>query len=228
MENTSKKSALSFFTNKYFVLALILAIIVLVYLYFRKKTCSIEGMQNVDLSTLSQNMAEKPWTDDVNSSGYKTVGNNFDIRADNNSKFGKNKLSRKDQLYHKYINDENKYINEDDENKYINDDYKNKKIHNKNIKKKTTKNTQKKRSKQVKKLKNDDTINQAINGAINGVINGMIIPGPNDTMTRSDLGVYLPDNYSKKKYTRRQKSPDSTSSDSITNSDSNSSSSSKD
>ena len=39
----------NFLTNKYFVIALIIALIVLLYLYSRKRSCAIEGMKNLNL-----------------------------------------------------------------------------------------------------------------------------------------------------------------------------------
>ena len=102
MENTTlqKNTPLAFFTNKYFVIALILIVIVLIYLYYKKKTCDVEGMQNVDLTVLSQSMAEKPWSDDYNDDKYKRVGNDFDLKADRKSK--NDLVSRKDIMFDKY------------------------------------------------------------------------------------------------------------------------------
>ena len=42
-------------SNKYFVIALIIALILVLYLYSRKKSCELEGMKNIDLTPLSTN-----------------------------------------------------------------------------------------------------------------------------------------------------------------------------
>jgi hypothetical protein len=68
-------------SNKYFVIALIIALIVVLYLYSQKKSCEIEGMKNVDLTPLPQNLVEHPWTNDFNQH-YKHVNNAFDKKAD--------------------------------------------------------------------------------------------------------------------------------------------------
>jgi len=37
-------------SNKYLIIALIIALIVVLYLYYRKKSCAVEGMKNLDLA----------------------------------------------------------------------------------------------------------------------------------------------------------------------------------
>jgi hypothetical protein len=93
-------------SNKYFIIALIIALIVVLYLYSQKKSCNVEGMKNVDLSSLSQEIAENPWTNDANDGKYKSVNNKFDRYADHNTKkkTGQNNfLKRKDEVYQDYV-----------------------------------------------------------------------------------------------------------------------------
>jgi hypothetical protein len=93
-------------SNKYFVIALVIALIVVIYLYSRKKSCAVEGMQNVDLTLLAPEISEKPWADDDNDGNYKNVNKRFDKYADAYAKrkSGKNSnLKRKDQLYNQYM-----------------------------------------------------------------------------------------------------------------------------
>ena len=102
----------NFLTNKWFVIALIIALGVVIYMYSQKK-CGVEGMRNVDLTPLSHQLSEKPWTDDSNNSRYKTVNNEFDQNADQESKrkFGNNQLKRQDLVYQNF----SEYNEDDDE-----------------------------------------------------------------------------------------------------------------
>ena len=96
-------------SNKYFVIALIIALIVVIYLYVQKKSCGIEGMRNVDLSQTSQELTEKPWTEDKTDDKYKSVNNKFDRDADENTrkKTGKSShLKRTDESYLSRVDDQ--------------------------------------------------------------------------------------------------------------------------
>jgi hypothetical protein len=98
------------FFNKYLVIALIIILVVVIYLYYQKKSCDVEGMNNVDLTTLAHEMHEKPWSSSDNNGPYKSVNNDFDLYADNitRKKLGRKKfLQRKDELYQKYMLDDN-------------------------------------------------------------------------------------------------------------------------
>lgn len=46
-------------TNKYFCIAILIALIVVVFLYFRKKSCNMEGMTNIDLTSLGHQPTEQ-------------------------------------------------------------------------------------------------------------------------------------------------------------------------
>ena len=78
-------------TNKYFVIALIIALIVVLFLYSQKK-CRIEGMRNIEL--IKSGDMEKAWTEDCYG----------------NYKFGNSKkndyLKRRDELLEKYLDNE--------------------------------------------------------------------------------------------------------------------------
>lgn len=52
-------------SNKYFIIALIIALIVLLYLYSQKKTCEIEGMQSLQKNT-KENLQENLHTPKIN------------------------------------------------------------------------------------------------------------------------------------------------------------------
>lgn len=93
-------------SNKYFIIALIIALLVVLYLYSQKESCSVEGMQNIDFTPLSHELIEKPWTDKNNGLKYKSVNNAFDTHADKKTKQkigGSNFLKRKDETYEKYM-----------------------------------------------------------------------------------------------------------------------------
>ena len=96
--------------NKYVIIALIIALIVVLYLYSQKKSCDVEGMKNIDLTPLSQELVEKPWednrTDNVIDGKYKSVNNNFDKFADQHTKkkTGRNNtLKRRDEIFQEYV-----------------------------------------------------------------------------------------------------------------------------
>ena len=101
-------------SNKYFVIALIIALIVIIYLYSQKKSCSIEPMRNIDVTVVSDEIDEKPWAEDGNNGKYRRVDNGtrsckqnkYNSRNKNN---GKNRgiLKRTDENYGKYIENEN-------------------------------------------------------------------------------------------------------------------------
>ena len=101
-------------TNKYFCLAIILLLLVVIYLYTQKSSCDVETMENVDLTPLLQEVSEDPWTDDYNGSKYRTFGGKFDKMTDELTKLKLKKngygytdfLGRADQNLIKYISKE--------------------------------------------------------------------------------------------------------------------------
>lgn len=102
-------------TNKYFCIAVIIALIVVIYLYSQKKSCDVEGMQNVDLTPLAQELTEAPWTNRRDGGNHKEVGNRFDRFADSytKSKLQKNGygytdfLGRSDDTFRDYMDQQN-------------------------------------------------------------------------------------------------------------------------
>lgn len=75
-----------FLTNKYFCLAVIIALVVVTYLYTQKtNSCKIEGMRNVDFSMLAPELTDRPWAD-ADELRYKRVGGRFDKLADETTK----------------------------------------------------------------------------------------------------------------------------------------------
>lgn len=81
-------------SNKYFVIALIIALVVVIYLYVQKRSCKFEGMRNIDLSS---EMIERPWAEDDDIHGrYKSVN-----RRNYRNSYRK-KILDKDELYEKY------------------------------------------------------------------------------------------------------------------------------
>lgn len=94
-------------SNRYFTIALIIALALFVYMYTQKETC--EGMRNVDLTPLAQELTEKPW---VNRSAgdHKRVNNAFDRVADRYVKLKLKKngydytdfLARSDERFEEY------------------------------------------------------------------------------------------------------------------------------
>ena len=76
----------SFLTNKYFCLAVLIALVVVTYLYTQKSdSCKVEGMRNVDFSMLAPELTDKPWADS-DELKYKRVGGKFDKLADETTK----------------------------------------------------------------------------------------------------------------------------------------------
>lgn len=91
-------------TNKYLIIALAIALIVVLFLYNQKNICSTEKMDNINLN--SKTMVEKPWTDDNDTEIYKKVDNDFDKRLDKaimNQSSRNHLLKRKDQEFDDYI-----------------------------------------------------------------------------------------------------------------------------
>lgn len=86
--------------NKYFCIAILIALVVLLYLYSQKQSCDIEPMSNIgiDFSTLSPELTENPWTE--SGDDHKQVGNKFDIMADNRTR---SKLKSDGHLYRKFL-----------------------------------------------------------------------------------------------------------------------------
>jgi hypothetical protein len=69
-------------SNKYFIIALIIALIVVLYLYSQKKSCDIENMDTI---------VDRPWAND-DESQYRSV------KSDNS----KNRLKRRDEIFIEY------------------------------------------------------------------------------------------------------------------------------
>lgn len=86
-------------TNKYFCVAVLVALVVMVYLYINQTDyCSVEGLQNVNLTPLGQELVKDPGTNRVN--------DKFDREADayvKNKHKIKNFLPRADVSYRKYM-----------------------------------------------------------------------------------------------------------------------------
>ncbi|AGF85206.1 hypothetical protein QJ854_gp576 [Moumouvirus goulette] len=70
------------FTNKYFVIALIILVIILLFLYIQSRSRRVEGMKNIDINGPTQNLVERPWEGGDEESGYKKVNNKFDRFVD--------------------------------------------------------------------------------------------------------------------------------------------------
>lgn len=91
-------------TNRNFSLALIVALLLLLahhvhmMYYSKNETCSIEGMQNVDLTPLAQELVEKPYGNYAG--GYKKWNNKFDLFVDN---YVKEKLKRNGYKYTDFL-----------------------------------------------------------------------------------------------------------------------------
>lgn len=75
--------------NKYFCIAIILALGWTVYMYSKKNSCDVEEMRNLDLTPTAQELTETAWTTKRGASDYKEVNNKFDKFAD---EFTKKKL----------------------------------------------------------------------------------------------------------------------------------------
>ena len=97
-------------SNRYFTIALIIALALFVYMYSQKEPC--EGMRNVDLTPLAQELTEKPWVNRM-AGDYKNVGNSFDRFADKYVKLKLKKngydytdfLARSDERFIEYENE---------------------------------------------------------------------------------------------------------------------------
>ena len=72
----------SFLTNKYFCLALIVALAVILYLYNTRDACIVEGMDNVDLSVLAPELTDFPWATNGEEGPYQYVNSKFNREAD--------------------------------------------------------------------------------------------------------------------------------------------------
>lgn len=95
-------------SNKYFVIALVITVIVVLYLYSRKKSCNIEGMQNVDLLRTPPKIDEMPWANDYETGKYRNIDKH---PKKHNKKINKNNyLKRKDLLYRQYAKHDNDNI----------------------------------------------------------------------------------------------------------------------
>jgi hypothetical protein len=73
-------------TNKYFCIAVLIALGVLLYLYSQKDSCSMEPMQNLNLTPLSQELSQHPWTDSLDGSTHASADTKFDEYADAHTK----------------------------------------------------------------------------------------------------------------------------------------------
>jgi hypothetical protein len=87
-------------TNKYFCIAIIIALLIIVYLYSQKKSCEVEGMQNVDLTPLAQELTETPWTNRTDGDRHKNYNNRFDNFSDT---FTKAKLKKNGYAYTDFL-----------------------------------------------------------------------------------------------------------------------------
>jgi hypothetical protein len=95
-----EKMADNLLTNKYFCLALLSLLIIVVYLYVQQKSCDVETMRNVDLTPLAQEISEEPWANNRNGSQYHNVGGKFDKYAD---AYTKNKLKENGYSYTNFL-----------------------------------------------------------------------------------------------------------------------------
>lgn len=101
-------------TNKYFCIAVLIALIIILYLYSQKKSCDVEGMQNIDLTPQAQELSQPPWTNRKEGGDHRTYNNKFDKFADwyTEKKLKKNGFSftdylkRDDQRYLEYARGE--------------------------------------------------------------------------------------------------------------------------
>ena len=67
----------NFLTNKYFCLAIIIALGIMVYLYQTRDSCTIEGMDNVDLSMLAPELTDEPWAREGDDEKYRRYDSKF-------------------------------------------------------------------------------------------------------------------------------------------------------
>jgi len=72
----------NFLTNKYFCLAIIIALGIMVYLYQTRDSCTIEGMDNVDLSMLAPELTDEPWAREGDDEKYRRYDSKFNKNAD--------------------------------------------------------------------------------------------------------------------------------------------------
>jgi preprotein translocase subunit Sec63 len=87
----------SILSNRYFIIALIIALGVVIYMYIQKKSCKLEGMKNFD-DTFNGSI-ERPWGDDEDVHGqYRTVN-----RKNSKNMNRKKIMDRKDEMYEKYV-----------------------------------------------------------------------------------------------------------------------------
>lgn len=107
-------------TNKYMCLALILALLVVLYMYSQKGSCTTEGMDNVDLTPLAQELSQPPWTDRAGADDHRRVDGRFSRYSDKYvaEKLAKNGnyagfMKRSDQNLRDYMEN---YDNLEDEN----------------------------------------------------------------------------------------------------------------
>lgn len=97
-------------TNRYFCIAILIALCVVVYLYSQSDYCSIEGMQNIELSPLGQELNSPPWTNSSRESLYAKVNTKDDDaimarltkEGTDSTKF----LPRSDVLFMNYVKSE--------------------------------------------------------------------------------------------------------------------------
>jgi hypothetical protein len=73
-------------TNKYFCIAILIALAVVLFLYSQKDSCNVEPMQNLNLTPLSQELNMHPWTDNLDGSKYGRVDTEFNAYADDHTK----------------------------------------------------------------------------------------------------------------------------------------------
>lgn len=90
-------------TNRYFCIAIIIALLIVLYLYSQQKSCGVEGMQNIDLTPLAQELTETPWTNDPEGGNYKKYDNKFDKFAD---MYTKEKLKKNGYKYTNFLESE--------------------------------------------------------------------------------------------------------------------------
>lgn len=86
------------FTNKYFVIALIILVVILLFLYIHSRSRRVEGMKNLDVSGPTQTLVERPWEGGDEESGYKKVNNKFDRFVDTIINKDKKTPSKQDLL----------------------------------------------------------------------------------------------------------------------------------
>lgn len=122
----------SLLTNRYFCIAILIALCVVIYLYSQSDYCSIEGMQNVDLTPVDQEFNPNPWTTNANGSLYGKVNTKADMEADakilaqlkKERSNATNFLPRTDVLYANYLKSEDsEYLTDDLDDSDNSDDF---------------------------------------------------------------------------------------------------------